>query len=57
MDPALLGPRLDIAGILANPYQASLGQNFVRSAANGGRIGLNHQMDLEQVETMTLYLY
>ena len=39
MDPALLGPRLDIPGILANPYQASLGGGFRRTAADGGRIG------------------
>ena len=39
IDPALLGPRFDIAGLLARPYQASLGQGFVRSAADGGRIG------------------
>jgi hypothetical protein len=39
MDPALLGPRLDIAGILANPYQTSLGMGFRRTAADGGRMG------------------
>ena len=39
MDPALLGPRLDIPGILANPYQASLGGGFRRTAADGGRTG------------------
>ena len=39
IDPALLGPRFDIADLLARPYQASLGQGFVRSAADGGRIG------------------
>ena len=38
IDPALLGPRLDIASILANPYQASLGMGFRRTAADGGRI-------------------
>jgi hypothetical protein len=39
IDPALLGPRLDIANLLANPYQASLGMGFRRTAADGGRIG------------------
>jgi len=38
IDPALLGPRLDIASILANPYQATLGTGFRRTAADGGRI-------------------
>jgi hypothetical protein len=39
IDPALLGPRINIAELLANPYQATLGTGFVRSAADGGRIG------------------
>ena len=39
IDPALLGPRLDIARLLANPYQATLGTGFRRTAADGGRIG------------------
>ena len=39
IDPALLGPRIDIADLLARPYEATLGQGFVRSAADGGRIG------------------
>jgi hypothetical protein len=38
IDPALLGPRLDIASLLANPYQATLGTGFRRTAADGGRI-------------------
>jgi hypothetical protein len=41
IDPALLGPRLDIASLLANPYQATLGTGFRRTAADGGRMGLN----------------
>ena len=41
IDPALLGPRLDIASLLANPYQATLGTGFRRTAADGGRIGYN----------------
>ena len=39
IDPSMLGPTIDIAGLLSRPYQASLGQGFVRSAADGGRIG------------------
>ena len=39
IDPALLGPRIDIARLLANPYQATLGTGFRRTAADGGRIG------------------
>ena len=39
IDPSMFGPRFDIADLLARPYQASLGQGFVRSAADGGRIG------------------
>ena len=45
IDPALLGPRLDIASLLANPYQASLGTGFRRTAADGGRIGFNQGSD------------
>ena len=39
IDPALLGERIDIAGLLANPYQATLGTGFRRTAADGGRMG------------------
>ena len=39
IDPSMLGPRLDIASLLANPYQATLGTGFRRTAADGGRIG------------------
>ena len=39
IDPSMLGPRLDIAKLLANPYQATLGTGFRRTAADGGRIG------------------
>jgi cell division protein ZapA (FtsZ GTPase activity inhibitor) len=41
IDPALLGPTINIQEILANPYRASLGMNFRRTAADGGRMGLN----------------
>ena len=39
IDEASLGPRLDIAGLLANPYRATLGTGFRRTAADGGRMG------------------
>jgi len=39
IDPALLGPRIDIARLLERPYEASLGMGFRRTAADGGRIG------------------
>ena len=39
IDPALLGERLNIARLLANPYQATLGQGYYATAADGGRIG------------------
>ena len=41
IDPALLGPRIDIARLLERPYEASLGMGFRRTAADGGRMGLN----------------
>ena len=39
IDPALLGPTINIAELLANPYRATLGTGFRRTAADGGRMG------------------
>ena len=47
IDEASLGERIDILGLLANPYQATLGRGYRRTAADGGRIGYS-EGDLSQ---------